>query len=170
MESTRISRGAWRRSAVAAGAKARRLAAPAMPGGAGQAGEERAAPRDARLRVGRCLCGAVRFEAWGKPGLVELCHCLDCRKASGGSAAHLGTWPAGQVRLHGSLSNAWGRSFCPGCGSHVAHLSAHTVTILLGTLDEPAEDLVPEREIWTLRRQPWVAPVPGAMQFERGPV
>lgn len=124
----------------------------------------------ARVRLGGCLCGAVRFETHGAPTLVELCHCADCRKASGGHAAHYGTWASAQLRINGTLAVHAGRSFCPRCGSHVAHVSPHVVTVLLGTLDEAPNDLVPERELWTIRREPWAAPVPGAMQFERDPV
>lgn len=132
-------------------------------------GEAPVAPAS-RVRLGGCLCGAVRFETHGSPTLVELCHCADCRKSSGGHAAHYGTWPAARVRINGTLAVHAGRSFCPRCGSHVAHVSPHTVTVLLGTLDEAPNDLVPERELWTIRREPWAAPVPGAMQFERDPV
>jgi hypothetical protein len=132
--------------------------------------EEPVVAPEPKLRLGGCLCGAVRFEAQGAPMLVELCHCADCRKASGGYAAHYGIWPAAEVRIEGTLAIHAGRSFCPCCGSHVAHVSPHTVTVLLGTLDEAPNDLIPERELWTVRREPWAAPVPGAMQFDQGPV
>jgi hypothetical protein len=52
----------------------------------------------------------------------------------------------------------------------VAHFARTTVTVLLGTLDDPPTDLVPRREIWTIRREPWAAPIEGAEQFERDPV
>lgn len=142
------------------------LAPPAVA----EPAEERSPAPVAKRRLGGCLCGAVRLETRGEPTLVELCHCADCRKASGGYAAHYGIWPAAQVRLRGRLAIHAGRSFCPCCGSHVAHVSPHTVTVLLGTLDEAPNDLIPERELWTIRREPWAAPVPGAMQFERDPV
>lgn len=199
MDASRTQRGAWRRSpnlpraltsrggpTVMTSApwaepepEARRL--PEPPGAVPAAAtthdpkhapqmEELPVATGQRLRLGGCLCGAVRLETHGSPTLVELCHCADCRKASGGYAAHYGTWPSAQVRIEGRLASHAGRSFCPCCGSHVVHLGAHTVTVLLGTLDEAPNDLVPERELWTVRREPWAAPVPGAMQFERDPV
>ena len=37
--------------------------------------------------TGRCACGAVKFEFDTDPTFVAVCHCLDCKKASGGEAA-----------------------------------------------------------------------------------
>jgi hypothetical protein len=188
MDASRTKRGAWRRSPILpsavtsrggptitatapwaeAQAEMRRL--PEPPGGVPSTAAARGEVPAERVRRGGCLCGAVRLETQGRPSLVELCHCADCRKAGGGHAAHHGTWPAGQVSIQGRLAVHAGRSFCPSCGSHVAHVGRHTVTVLLGALDEPPNDLVPERELWTIRREPWAAPIPGAMQFERDAV
>src|SRR5206468_488481 len=35
---------------------------------------------------GRCLCGAVHFEAHRKPKWVRWCHCESCRRHSGAPA------------------------------------------------------------------------------------
>jgi hypothetical protein len=122
-----------------------------------------------RVRTGGCLCGAVRYEVHGEPKTVGLCHCGDCRKATGGNALFYADWPVSAVRIEGTLASYSGRSFCPDCGSRVVHFSAHHTEVLLGTLDEPPTDLVPRREIWTIRREPWLRPIPGAEQFERDP-
>ena len=122
-----------------------------------------------RVRTGGCLCGAVRFEGHGEPKLVGLCHCGNCRKATGGNALFYADWPVAAVRIEGVLASYSGRSFCPDCGSRVVHFNAHHTEVLLGTLDEPPTDLVPRREIWTIRREPWLRPIPGAEQFERDP-
>lgn len=122
-----------------------------------------------RVRTGGCLCGAVRYEARGEPKVVGLCHCGDCRKETGGTGLHYGDWPVAAVRIEGPLATYAGRSFCAQCGSRVVHPSSHHTEICLGSLDEPPTGLVPQREIWTIRREPWLAPVPGAAQFERDP-
>ena len=36
--------------------------------------------------TGRCACGAVRFDFDTSPTFVAVCHCLDCKKSSGGEA------------------------------------------------------------------------------------
>ena len=41
----------------------------------------------ARKHTARCACGAVKFEFNTDPTLVAVCHCLDCKKSSGGEAA-----------------------------------------------------------------------------------
>lgn len=131
-------------------------------------GEDEPKPSEA-LRLGGCLCGSVRYEVRGQPMLVGLCHCADCRKATGGHALHHADWPVSAVTITGRLGTHAGRSFCPGCGSRVAHFTPHHTEILLGTLDDPPTDLVPQMETWTIRRESWVQPVPGARQFERDP-
>ena len=124
-------------------------------------------PAGVALRHGGCLCGAVRYEVLGPPTVVGLCHCGDCRKATGGFAMPYADWPLAAVRLWGPLSAWGGRSFCSTCGSRVVHMEPHHAEIMLGTMDDPPGDLIPEREIWTIRREPWMAPVPGAAQFDR---
>ena len=37
--------------------------------------------------TGRCACGAVKFDFDTHPTFVAVCHCLDCKKSSGGEAA-----------------------------------------------------------------------------------
>ncbi|MGE3143472.1 MAG: GFA family protein, partial [Hyphomonadaceae bacterium] len=37
--------------------------------------------------AGGCLCGAVRYRIEARPKAVNACHCMDCKKLTGG--AHL---------------------------------------------------------------------------------
>ena len=41
----------------------------------------------AKKHTAQCACGAVKFEFNTDPTFVAVCHCLDCKKASGGEAA-----------------------------------------------------------------------------------
>lgn len=41
----------------------------------------------AKKHTGRCACGAVKFEFDTDPTFTAVCHCLDCKKSSGGEAA-----------------------------------------------------------------------------------
>jgi hypothetical protein len=175
---SRAIRGAWRRSPLVPGTKARLAATVSAPPAWAEAPEARrvpltggapAAEATVSLRRGGCLCGAVRYEIRGEPLMVGLCHCEDCRKATGGLALHYADWPAAAVTVTGELRSFAGRSFCPACGSRVLHDGGETVEVLLGTLDDPPTDLAPQREIWTVRREPWLSPVPGAEQWERDP-
>ena len=41
----------------------------------------------AKKHTPQCACGAVKFEFNTDPTFVAVCHCLDCKKATGGEAA-----------------------------------------------------------------------------------
>jgi len=125
--------------------------------------------RGVRVRRGGCSCGAVRFELRGEPTVVGLCHCLECRKATGAVAMAYADWPREAFTLRGEAREYVGRSFCSTCGSRLFHLQAHRVEVLLGALDEGPSDLQPTREGWIIRREPWLAAVAGAEQAERDP-
>jgi hypothetical protein len=126
-------------------------------------------PDGVRLRHGGCTCGAVRFTLRGAPLVVGLCHCLECRKATGAVAMPYADWPKAAFRQTGDARSFNGRSFCPACGSRLFHIEAETVEIMLGVLDAAPGDLVPAQEGWTIRREHWLAPVVGARQSERNP-
>ena len=92
---------------------------------------------------GRCLCGAVCFEADAEPGDPAACHCSQCRRQSG----HV--WAAADVpqqalRIEGEVrwfeaSGAARRGFCPRCGS-VLFWHAHAedrIAVSMGALDAP---------------------------------
>lgn len=94
---------------------------------------------------GRCLCGAVRYEARGVLRPVSLCHCKMCRRWHG----HVGAYTAvakADLTLVESRGLAWHassakarRGFCRECGSSL-FWEAHdrpTVSITAGTLDDP---------------------------------
>lgn len=101
-----------------------------------------------RTRKGRCLCGAVSFEARGEPSPVHACHCDDCRRFSG--MAFIAT-NIGEIDLHGPVrwfaSSAWAeRGSCGECGSALfwrlrdpAASAALGTAVSLGAFDDRAE-------------------------------
>ncbi|WP_354044090.1 GFA family protein [Devosia sp. UYZn731] len=127
----------------------------------------RTGPDGRRIRYGGCICGAVRFEVRGSPIVVGICHCLECRKATGADAMPYADWHAKNFSVTGLIRTFVGRSFCPECGTRLFNLNRDRVSVMLGSLDDAPGDLHPVREGWILRREPWRVPVRGALQFER---
>ena len=115
---------------------------------------------------GRCLCGAVRYEADQLDGEIVHCHCTICRKAHASafnsSAAversHF-RWIAGEDKLGCYASspdkNRW---FCGVCGSQmIAEFPARSRVLLrVATLDDDP-GMRPAAHIWTSEQAPWLA-------------
>ena len=87
------------------------------------------APDGTRIRRGGCSCGAVRFELRGEPLTVGICHCTDCRKATGSAFFAYADWPPSGFSVTGEAREYHGRSFCPTCGSRLFHRSEDQVEI-----------------------------------------
>ncbi|SDI65574.1 GFA family protein [Lutimaribacter saemankumensis] len=116
--------------------------------------------------TGGCLCGGIRFSAPPRPDRVGLCHCLDCRKHHGAPFFAAAVYPADAATVTGTTLDHDGRHFCPRCGSSVFATSGQEIELHLGALDAPGL-FTPDYELWTIRREPWLAPVPGARQYLR---
>jgi hypothetical protein len=124
-----------------------------------------------QILKGGCLCGAVRLELQGAPYRVGLCHCMDCRKKTGGIFSIFAIYPVTAVTVTGAMAtHPWGgkfmRHFCPDCGSPLYQLEAGSdeAEVFLGVLDEPNR-LAPSYELWTVRREAWLPPFPLARHF-----
>lgn len=118
------------------------------------------------IRTGRCLCGKVHYEVRGEPMRVGLCHCGDCRKESGAVFTTFAIWPRNAFSTKGDTVVFEGRSFCPDCGARLFNLTDDEAEIRMGSLDDAPTGLAPSYEIWVKRREPWLAPLPGCLQFE----
>ena len=72
---------------------------------------------------GGCLCGAVRYRVTGEPVAATLCHCGDCRRASGGTNIAWAVFDLGDFEWLGDEPEDYSSSpgirwlFCKGCGS-----------------------------------------------------
>ncbi len=115
---------------------------------------------------GGCLCGAVRVIATGRPDRVGLCHCLDCRKHHGALFYAAAIYPEGAVQITGETAAYNGRHFCPRCGSSVFAVSGAEVEVHLGALDM-SDQLSPDYECWTSRREAWLPVFPVAQRYDR---
>jgi hypothetical protein len=121
------------------------------------------------VRTGGCLCGAVKYEVRGEPFQSGLCHCTTCRKLTGSSFSASANWRSDQFRMTGELRTYERRSFCPNCGSRLFYLYDDGVEIFLGSLDQAPNDIEPMVEVWTIRREHWLAAVPGVASYTQNP-
>ena len=116
------------------------------------------------MAVGRCLCGALRYEADPPFPFMVNCHCSMCRKHHGAAFATLVAvppaafrWLSGEanVGVYASSPHA-ARAFCRVCGSVAPHLLP-----ALGQIIVPAGNLegdlgvTPQLHIFTGSRAPW---------------
>lgn len=118
------------------------------------------------IRFGSCYCRAVTFRVTGEPLRVGICHCADCRKTSGSAFSAYAVWPVSALEQTGQVSTYGNRSFCVTCGSRVTFVSDDEAEVMLGNLDEVPSDLTPGYELWTVRRESWLHPLPEAQQFD----
>lgn len=116
--------------------------------------------------TGGCYCGAMRYEAEGKPKLRAQCHCRECQYFSGGGPNFFLLIPPENFRYtegtpqsfrRSDLENAVTREFCPQCGTHLATRRQDMPEVILkaGTLDRPELFGQPQIAIFTVDRQPF---------------
>ncbi|KAF2155989.1 hypothetical protein K461DRAFT_318630 [Myriangium duriaei CBS 260.36] len=86
--------------------------------------------------TGSCLCKAVTYKAVGAPMFKTLCHCYNCRKASGAPIMGSSVYLMNQVvftgkehiKIHEDSATDSGqpyrRHFCGRCGSQIGGQSA----------------------------------------------
>ena len=124
---------------------------------------------------GGCLCGRIRYRVTGEPVAATLCHCADCRRASGGTNVAWTVfdqdrfeWLAGEPASYSSSPGIhW--LFCRDCGSTVGYRRAERprhMDITTGSLDEP-DRFPPGDEIWIGQKIGWEQLHPEFRQFDR---
>jgi hypothetical protein len=131
--------------------------------------------------TGRCLCGAVRFQAEGPPVAARACWCRDCQYLSSGNASinaifeTVGFTVTGQVNEYTSAADSGRlirRRFCPTCGTPLFSDQVglpEYVVVRAGALDDP-EAGRPASTIWTGSAPRWGYVDPGLPACEGHPV
>lgn len=127
--------------------------------------------------TGRCQCGAISYVAEGEPLHHALCHCADCRKASGALVTGWIAYKDDAVTISGtpvtyaSSANAR-RQFCGTCGTGLFYTNAEMlpgiIDIQSATLDDP-EASPPRAHIQVAERLGWMADAGDLPQFARYP-
>ena len=134
-----------------------------------------------RKYTGQCACGAVKFEFGTDPNFVADCHCMDCKRATGGEAATFFAVPQDDFTLIAGSPKAFhyiadsgkglDRNFCGECGARLFSSNLESfpglVFVTLGSLDRP-ELIEPGVEMFTRRRLKWAKPL-DLPQFEGMP-
>jgi hypothetical protein len=113
---------------------------------------------------GRCLCGAIKFEARGKPKGIFWCHCDSCRRHTGapvsvfaGFANDAVAVTQGEITTFKS-SPGTTRGFCARCGSTLTCATVRLATEThyhIGAFERAAE-LAPKRHLFENEQLPWL--------------
>ena len=131
-------------------------------------------------RAGGCQCGRVRYRLSGEPLMINVCHCTECQRQSGGAFGMSMMVRESDLVVEGALKSFTRRAdsgrtischFCPDCGTRIYHVPTYVqgiVNLKPGTLDGRSW-LQPTAHFWTGSRQPWVALPEGVSQHEKQP-
>ncbi|MDH3692791.1 MAG: GFA family protein [Gammaproteobacteria bacterium] len=128
-----------------------------------------------KLYNGGCGCGAIRYQVYGPPVMVEYCHCDDCRESSGSAVTVLAGFRQNGFEILDGLplyydaTSAVKRSFCGTCGSPLFYENQdypEDIYIHLGSFDQP-EELPPDRHVWVSERISWHEIKDGLSQYEQ---
>jgi hypothetical protein len=82
---------------------------------------------DQKTYKGSCFCGAVEFEASGKPEAMGYCHCESCRHWSAGPVNAFSLWKPQALNVTKGAENIGTynktpisfRKWCQRCGGHL---------------------------------------------------
>lgn len=131
---------------------------------------------------GRCLCGALVYEAEGQPSTVTVCHCRFCQRATGGAYLVDALFKRarfrilqGTPRVYDHRSEGSGNlvhiHFCEACGTKLwleFQRWPDLVGVYAGTLDDPnGFDRSPARThyIFTDQAADWTVMPAGARLY-----
>lgn len=116
------------------------------------------------MATGGCICGAVRYEAEGRPTNTMVCHCRTCRRAAAAPVVAWVTFPVERFRVvrgapaefHSTAPVT--RAFCRECGTPLTYRHADspgTVDVATCSLDDP-NAFPPTHHSWLSHDLDWV--------------
>jgi hypothetical protein len=126
---------------------------------------------------GSCLCGAIRFEVTEPFDRIGMCHCLSCKKLSGGAGTVSGRVRTGAIHiLEGEEllttyqpDEGSAKTFCSRCGTNLfggGWPESPSAPVRLPTLDEPLEAKL-DAHLFVRSVAPWeVLPDDDAAHYE----
>lgn len=129
--------------------------------------------------IAKCNCGALKVEAAGKPILQLICHCRDCRAATGDDFASIVFFKKSECSFVGELKphiftsymgNETQRVACAKCNDVVIDKSAG-FSGMLGMMAAKIELpflAEPKIHVWTQSRLEHVVLPDGVKAFEKG--
>ena len=109
------------------------------------------------------MCGAVRYQAANAPTYTGICHCNDCRRATGGAyVPWFGVSPEnleitkGKIVEHES-SPGIKRGFCGKCGTSLTFRGEgwNDIALTIASLDDP-NAITPETNVYLSEKLHWV--------------
>ncbi|KAF1997155.1 hypothetical protein P154DRAFT_441808 [Amniculicola lignicola CBS 123094] len=130
---------------------------------------------------GTCLCGKIRFECTGEATKTVLCHCTNCKRATGSAYTTNVSVPSASFRLlegepkQFTFDSGQGPifriSFCGECSSTLwkesdAEGFKDSHLIQAGSLGDDFNLYKPQGEIFTPFRSSWLEPLEGVKQFQ----
>ena len=126
---------------------------------------------------GRCHCGAVQYQMSADVAHHSLCHCTDCRRASGASAVSWALVKREDITIEGQpkayeSSPGTQRLFCADCGTSLFFVNETIfpgmIDVQSATLDDP-DAIAMQGQIQTAERIGWMGKLESLPAFERYP-
>jgi len=129
------------------------------------------------MLTGRCHCGAISYRMKNDTIHHALCHCTDCRRASGAPAVSWGLVTqddiliTGEPRIYASSEHGR-RHFCGNCGTSLFYTNdvifPGQIDVQTATLDEPGQ-LPLQGQIQLAESISWMADLDDLPKFDRYP-
>jgi hypothetical protein len=131
------------------------------------------------MAKGGCHCGAIRYETTAPPERNSICHCIDCRRASGAPLVAWALYAAKDVKVTKGApkvrasSEHGRRHFCAECGTGLFYTNdmifKDQIDVTSATLDNPDDIPPPAAQVQVAERIGWLDEGLRSPEFRRYP-